>query len=170
MDDKEKVLEKNKVSQIEREHILELLEVSSHSGQYTPVDVFDSSISGNRVNYTGKYNPEEFWRLYGKVYINMFKPIDMTEDDTIPGDRLDLNAGEIVSRMDYVKPESVLEVGCGFGRCLVYVDANCKKYIRGSVPSACLAPPSPAESIVKKSASEIFNPKSHELCSPSHKA
>lgn len=109
----------------DRERVKKLLEVDTHSGQYTPFDIIETNITKTKQNYQGEYNPDEFWRLYGKVYYSMFKPIEKMEDKKRPGDRLDLNMFELIPRINPFKPESVLEVGCGFARCLLYVNANC---------------------------------------------
>lgn len=104
--------------------IFETMEYATHSGQYLPIDVFDTVKSGGKYNYFGEYKPEEFWRLYGKFYYKMFKDPN-EKDDTKPGDRMDMNVQNIVSRVNAFSPESVLEVGCGFGRCFPYIISNC---------------------------------------------
>ena len=110
----------------DRERVKKLLEVDTHSGQYTPFDVFDSNITRTKQNYLGEYVPDDFWKIYGKIYHSTFKPIEKIDDETLPGDRLDLNMSDLISRIFPFKPKSILEVGCGFARCLVYVEANCK--------------------------------------------
>jgi len=119
-------MEDKSVEDKNREILHEMMEVETHSGQYLPIDVFETTYSGGKHNYFGKYVPEEFWRLYGKVYYNLFrKPEDTAEDSTKPGDRMDMNVGGLIGRLPVFHPESVLEVGCGFGRCLAYVHASC---------------------------------------------
>ena len=65
-----------------------------------------------KENYAGVYNPESFWDEYGKVYISTFNG------------KFDLNTQHLIARIDKTEPESVLEVGCGFGRNLPFVAEN----------------------------------------------
>lgn len=64
-------------------------------------------------NYTGIYSPEYFWEDCGKVYASTFNEKTLT-----------LNTKHLISRIKELKVETVLEVGCGFGRNLPYIAEN----------------------------------------------
>lgn len=72
-----------------------------------------------KTNYTGIYDPEYFWDEYGKAYLNTFS-------SNGKGTGFDLNIQSILSRIQEIKPKTVLEVGCGFGRNFPYIKANLK--------------------------------------------
>ena len=69
-------------------------------------------------DYFASYEPKHFWEEFGKVYIKTF---GIKEGHKNP---LNLNVNYLLSRIAILKPKSILEVGCGFGRMLVFVAAN----------------------------------------------
>ncbi len=75
-----------------------------------------------KKNYTGIYEPEVFWNEMGKVYLNTF----MDKDSKLKGDHLKLNMKDLVGRLYILQPKTVLEIGCGFGRCLSFAKENVK--------------------------------------------
>jgi len=86
------------------------------STEYTHKDLYNS---GNEIkNYLGTYNPEKFWHDYGDFYIKSFM------GDEKKSSSLNINMQVLVSRLHEIKPQKVLEVGCGFGRCLPFITRN----------------------------------------------
>lgn len=75
------------------------------------------------ADYTCVYEPEYFWKELGKVYIETFK----NADGQLKDDALSLNIKCLIPRIGGIKPDTILEVGCGFGRCLSYVAHNIKE-------------------------------------------
>ncbi len=75
-----------------------------------------------KQNYTGKYKPEIFWNEMGKVYLEIF----LDENGKFKKDYLQLNMENFVKRLYNLEPKKVLEVGCGFGRCLTFANENVK--------------------------------------------
>ena len=78
-----------------------------------------------KVNFMGEYNPEHFWGEYGKIYRKCFRKDAKTTAKTAALLNLEALIGRIAAIQETVKIESVLEVGCGFGRCLPFVLENC---------------------------------------------
>lgn len=64
-------------------------------------------------NYFIEYDPKFFWEDFGQYYLNTFCKETFL-----------LNLKFLTSRLNQIKPESVLEVGAGFGRCLGTIIAN----------------------------------------------
>lgn len=82
-----------------------------------------------RTNYLAEYHPESFWGDAGPLFYNMFDVERKQIKDKL---NIEINLSELVARVYNIKPKSVLEVGCGFGRCMPYINDNVKsieKYI-----------------------------------------
>ena len=89
--------------------------------KYMPKDVIETAQSGIKKNFTGDYDPIAFWTNYGEFYRDMF---DYPDDFGIAKDgkeNMMLDVNSLLPRLINIQPASVLEVGCGFGRCLPYV-------------------------------------------------
>ena len=91
------------------------------TNNYMPEDVIETAIKGSKQNYTGEYEPLKFWAEYGKYYHKLFKY--PKEDGTVEDgyDNMDLDVPGIIIRLKEMQPQSILEVGCGFGRNLPYI-------------------------------------------------
>lgn len=87
---------------------------------FLPKDLDGMYVNNEKLNYTGKYNPEFFWKDMGKHYLEKF----CDTNGKIMPDRFRLNMECFVTRLKEIKPTNVLEVGCGFGRCLTFVREN----------------------------------------------
>ena len=85
--------------------------------EYTK-DGLDAQWKKIHEHYRGMYNPETFWESMGETYIKSF----FHEEDKLNSLTLHVNA--LLTRIDAFKPNSVLEVGCGFGRLLAYIVWN----------------------------------------------
>ena len=70
-----------------------------------PEDILNTHGDMVKQNYCGEYKPEEFWHDFGKIYLSTFSE-----------NGLKLDVQPLISRLHALepKPESVLEVGCGF--------------------------------------------------------
>lgn len=66
-------------------------------------------------SYTDEYIPKHFWTELGEVYLSMF---DNKEEE------FKLNLPPLIARLQHINPKSVLEVGCGFGRILPFVQQS----------------------------------------------
>src|SRR3990167_2272911 len=75
-----------------------------------------------KQNYLGEYNPDNFWKSLGEMYHQHFD-LDQKNEDAKSSLMLDVRP--MVARIETCKVESVLEVGCGFGRMLPFVKTNC---------------------------------------------
>jgi len=94
--------------------------------EFTPSNISDSYKDKKRRNYLGEYNPDSFWLEMGKTYLKTF-----TADPTIrEGTDFKLNIRELVARIYHIRPQTVLEVGCGFGRCMPFVKIACKETVK----------------------------------------
>lgn len=91
----------------------------NNSDLFMPQDLARSVLDSVKVNYTGAYNPNKFWDEFGRHYLKTFS---LTKDQK--GEDIQLNIIPLIARIRDFNPKSVLEVGCGFGRCLSFVDSN----------------------------------------------
>ena len=87
------------------------------TNQFTVKDLATTAKTQKMANYCGEYNLDEFWAEYGKHYLKT-----MLDKDGNPNEEsLKLNIRGLVSRLFELSPKSVLEVGCGFGRCFPFI-------------------------------------------------
>lgn len=93
--------------------------------EFTPQDMWKATYDHKKANYLGEYHPKSFWEEWGKYYLETFtSPQNKDGKSTLLENRLLLNLHELLARIQRLEPESVLEVGCGFGRCLPFVLDN----------------------------------------------
>lgn len=87
--------------------------------EFTIGDLIKGVENKTKLNFTGEYIPEHFWDEYGKFYIETFEngKIDDPQNMKSPV----LNVPALLARVRDIKPKTVLEVGCGFGRILPYI-------------------------------------------------
>ena len=87
--------------------------------------------TGNRekVNYGGEYVPENFWKDMGRIYPLHFMKEDKSYQHEGMG-KIELNVGDLAGRIRALQARTVLEVGCGFGRCLPFVSSYCNEIER----------------------------------------
>lgn len=90
--------------------------------EFTPNDVKDTQKEGTKKNYLGEYIPENFWNDYGKYYLYTFSIKDKEKGKS----ELKLNIQPLLARLHSMQSRSILEVGCGFGRCLPFILQNVK--------------------------------------------
>ncbi len=83
--------------------------------EFTVKDIKSIMLEGTKGDYIGIYNPESFWETYGNIYLGLF---DNKEDN------FRLNVQPLISRIYNIKPKSILEVGCGFGRNIPFIKGN----------------------------------------------
>ena len=95
--------------------------------EYTLKDLDEEKEIKIKPNPFGEYKPTNFWEEYGKKYRKYFENIEDGKADS----SIILNVRDLVSRMVLLKPESVLEVGCGFGRIMPSVVENLKVDVYG---------------------------------------
>jgi len=78
--------------------------------------------STNVCNWFGEYDPKVFWEELGKDYVFTFsEPLKEGEKDLLRNNQINKNTSNIIGKLKCFEPKTVLEVGCGFGRCLVQV-------------------------------------------------
>lgn len=75
------------------------------------------------MNWFGKYDPKHFWEDLGKSYAFTFSDASKPgePEDVLRNNQIDKNLNNIKGKLACFQPKTVLEVGCGFGRCLVQV-------------------------------------------------
>jgi len=89
---------------------------------YSARDQIGAIVEKKKQNYLGEYIPEKFWSEVGEIYDYYFR--DKKGRFIYHGNEnnsLTLNLPQIISRINEFQPKSILEVGCGFGRCLPFV-------------------------------------------------
>jgi ubiquinone/menaquinone biosynthesis C-methylase UbiE len=67
------------------------------------------------TDYVTEYDAGYFWEDLGKRYMN-----SLAQKQT----DLEINVKFLLNRLNLIRPEKILEVGCGFGRCLAFVEGN----------------------------------------------
>ncbi len=77
---------------------------------FTYSDVEAIRKTGVVDNYVAEYDPDAFWSDIGERYWKSFTDVTIKK-----------NMPDLCSRIVRIKPETVLEVGCGFGRCISFV-------------------------------------------------
>ena len=82
-------------------------------------DIIELQQTSTKKNYDAVYKPRNFWEEYGRYYLRSF-----VADRKGSKRSFDLNMQPLVARIRYIQPETVLEVGCGFGRCIPFVISN----------------------------------------------
>lgn len=82
-------------------------------------DIANIYTKKEKTNYLGEYIPEHLWEEFGKVYLNTF-----TKGKEKNRDNFKLNIDALIPRISLIQPKEVLEVGCGFGRCIPFVVMN----------------------------------------------
>lgn len=89
--------------------------------EYTVVNLDDTILTKIKHNPFGEYKPDNFWKEMGKVYHNKFDKNASINDKA----SLILNMSNLCARIKEAVPIKVLEVGCGFGRCMPFVLEHC---------------------------------------------
>ena len=88
---------------------------------YTDEELVKSIKGGKKINYTATYNPETFWKSMGSWYHTSFGSNDPKRSDIME------NIKGIIGRIHEIGDVSqLLEVGCGFGRCMPFILETCK--------------------------------------------
>jgi len=72
-------------------------------------------------NYNAQYDPDFFWHQLGEHYCETFEDNIENPDTKNP---FTLNLAALGSRISNLKPKTILEVGCGFGRVLAALEVN----------------------------------------------
>lgn len=72
------------------------------------------------LDYEITYKPKELWEDLGKKYFGTF----LNKDNTLKEDAIKINLDRLLPRVKATKAKKVLEVGCGFGRCLPFLIQN----------------------------------------------
>jgi SAM-dependent methyltransferase len=86
--------------------------------EFAPEDIFYMMRDKQKIRYLVEYKPETFWKDYGKIYRQLFAFPDKDGTPKKGYNNMHLDMQSILGRLDAIRPESLLEVGCGFGRCL----------------------------------------------------
>ena len=77
---------------------------------------------GRELDITKQYDPGFFWNDFGPRYFELFRKKEQFLKD-VPW---------LIDRLKVLKPKSVLEVGCGFGRILPQlIDAKAAEEVQG---------------------------------------
>jgi len=86
---------------------------------FTIQDIYDERDKQIPIDLTKKYDPLHFWEDYGDKYAKEFKKIQ----------DIQRNIGWIVHRIKTLNVETLIDVGCGFGRLEPFLidGANIKK-------------------------------------------
>ena len=79
--------------------------------------------SEEKTNYGADYVPENFWKDMGRVYPLHFMNADKSYQHEGRG-KIELNIPDLLGRLAALEAKTILEVGCGFGRCLPFVSCN----------------------------------------------
>ena len=89
---------------------------------FTIQDVFDEIDKGQVIDQTKVYDPLHFWEDYGDKYFKSFKRMQ----------DIQINLSWVVQILTSLKPESLLDVGCGFGRLEpFFIDAGVVDKVTG---------------------------------------
>ena len=95
------------------------MEQSDHL--FTFRDIWDENDKQIPIDPTRRYVPEFFWNDLGDRFLKTFR----NERE------MQANVGWVIQKLKYLKPETVLEIGCSFGRLAPFLIQGeaCKEYV-----------------------------------------